>query len=173
MSHYKNIIDYFHPVSESKDQNQEFGELNQNISFKLKNDKKYHGTGEVVIDNEHSTGSFNKELPKPQPSFKQWEGRIVEIEDENYFVARITELSGKGLSKIVRFDKRKVFFENIEHFQIGAPFYWKIGLFYQNNKMAVKRSEIRFKLLPPPNPILLKEAEEEIRRIFDMLSWMD
>jgi len=173
MSHHKNIFDYYHPVSESKDQNNDFGELKQNISFELNTNRKYHGTGEIIVDNDNNTESVNKERAIQQPSFKQWEGRIVEIEDENYFVARINELSGTGLSKIVRFDKRKVVFENIEQFQIGAPFYWKVGLFYQSNKMAVKRSEIRFRLLPPPNPILLKEAEEEIRRIFDMLSWMD
>lgn len=113
MNHHKNIIDYFHPVSESKDHNRDFGELNQNILFNLSTERKYHGTGEVVMDNENNTESSNKERAMQQPSFKQWEGRIVEIEDENYFVARISELSGTGLSKIVRFDKRKVVFENI------------------------------------------------------------
>lgn len=173
MSHHNKVIDYFHPESESKDNNSDFVELNETISLSINTDRKYHGTGEIILTSDNNTESSNRNNAMQQPSFKQWEGRIVEIEDDNFFVARINEISGKGLSKIVRFDKRKVVFENIEQFQIGAPFYWKVGLFYKSNRMAVRRSEIRFKLLPPPNPILLKEAEEEIRRIFDMLSWMD
>lgn len=107
------------------------------------------------------------------PYFKQWEGIIISIEDSNCFLARIQEISGVGPQKIVRFDKRNVEFVNHELFAEGASFYWKVGLFYNEKRMAKKRSEIRFRLLPPPNPILIKKAEKEIGRIFDTLSWMD
>lgn len=109
-----------------------------------------------------------------QEYFKQWIGRVIEIEDSDNFVAKIELLKERGREqKIVRFNRHKVTIENIDQFEEGAVFYWTVGVFQNEKKMMVKRSEIRFQLLTPPSPIIVKEMEEEVGKVFDGISWLE
>lgn len=111
---------------------------------------------------------------RAQEYFKQWIGRVVEIEDGDNFVAKIEQLRGNGREqKIVRFNRHKVTIANSELFEEGAVFYWTVGVFQNERKMMVKRSEIRFQLLNAPSPILIREMENEIGRVFDGISWLE
>lgn len=130
------------------------------------------GTSDIVEKEKESEASSWNIRISPRPIFKQWKGEIVSIEDSNLFLARIYELNDPRRSKLVRFDKRKVSFENASYFAEGASFVWKVGLFYENGT-AYKRSRIRFRILPPPNPILVQEARDEIAHLFDMISWTE
>ena len=46
-------------------------------------------------------------------------------------------------------------------------------MFQNEKKMMVKRSEIRFQLLTPPSPIIVKEMEDEVGKVFDGISWLE
>lgn len=106
--------------------------------------------------------------------FKQWIGRIIKIESKDCFIAKIEELKGNRLDqKIVRFNRNKVTFANSDHFEEGAVFYWTVGVFHNEKKMMVKRSEIRFQLLNDPSPIIVKEMEDEIGKVFDGITWLE
>lgn len=109
-----------------------------------------------------------------QEYFKQWIGRVVEIEDSDNFVAKIELLRCRGAEqKIVRFNRHKVTMFNIEQFEEGAVFYWTVGVFQNEQKMMVKRSEIRFQMLNAPSPGLIREMEDEIGKVFDSISWLE
>lgn len=111
---------------------------------------------------------------RAQEYFKQWIGRVVEIEDSDNFVAKIELLKERGKDqKIVRFNKHKVSIENLDQFEEGAVFYWTVGIFQNEKKMMVKRSEIRFQMLTDPSPALVKEMEKEIGKVFDGISWLE
>jgi hypothetical protein len=111
---------------------------------------------------------------RAQEYFKQWIGRVVEIEDSDNFVAKIESLRSRGNDqKIVRFNRHKVSIANLEQFEEGAVFYWTVGVFQNKHKMMVKRSEIRFQMLNAPSPILIKEMENEIGKVFDGISWLE
>ena len=109
-----------------------------------------------------------------QEFFKQWIGRVVEIEDSDNFVAKIELLKERGQDqKIVRFNRHKVSIENIDQFGEGAVFYWTVGVFQNEKKMMVKRSEIRFQMLTEPSPVLVEEMKEEVGKVFDGISWLE
>lgn len=148
-------------------------ELKTDISIRVQASSFPEGTGEYK-ERLISESSFPIDnVHRRAVSFKQWEGTIVSIENENRFIAKVQDVEGIDLPKFIRFDSRKVEFENGSMFAEGATFFWKVGLFYNDKGMATKRSIIRFRMLPPPNPYLLKVAEEEMNRIFEMLSWID
>ena len=165
---------YSYCVSENNPYVEEhYQEVSTGIDFDMQTQKIPVGTG-LQEDNVLSGSDVpTQSVWGLQPTFKQWKGDIIAIEDNHCFLAKIQEISGKGIDKFVRFDSRKVEIINPEQFAEGASFFWKVGLFYNEKRMAVKKSEIRFRLLPPPNPKLIKEAGDEIRRIFDSLSWID
>ncbi len=111
---------------------------------------------------------------RAQEYFKQWIGRVIEIEDSENFVAKIELLKERGRDqKIVRFNRHKVTIANLDQFEEGAVFYWTVGVFQNEKKMMVKRSEIRFQMLTPPSPILVKEMEDEVGKVFDGISWLE
>lgn len=169
------ITDKFPYKKSENNPNEEdcFWDIKHQIDIEMLSSSLPNGSG-LEEDNLFS-GSYLEHQHKStlQPSFKQWEGTIISIEDNNCFLARIQEISGARVQRIVRFDKRNVDFVNHELFAEGASFYWKIGLFYNSRRMAVKRSEIRFRLLPPPNPMLIKSAGKDLKRLLDTLSWVD
>lgn len=155
------------------DLEKQISDLKNDIKIRMEASLTAKGTAdreEVFITG--SSYATNK-LFRSAVGFKQWEGTILTIEDQNTFLAKIRDIAGADLPKIIRFDRRKVEIENGSMFAEGASFYWKVGLFYNAKGTATKRSEIRFRLLPPPNPKLLEVAEEEMNRIFDMLTWAD
>lgn len=155
------------------DLEKKISELKDDIDIRMQASLTAKGTSDG--DETFITGSnfATSKLYRSSVSFKQWEGTILSIEDNNTFLAKVRDIAGADLPKIIRFDRRKVDFENGSMFAEGASFYWKVGVFYNPKGTAIKRSEIRFRLLPPPNPKLLEVAEEEINRIFDMLTWAD
>lgn len=165
--------DIFQITGTTLDIESQVSKLNDDINIKMRASSVAEGTGEN--EKPLTTGSIynNNQIVRGAIDYKQWEGTILSIEDENRFLAKVQDVAGHDLPKIIRFDRRKVIFENGAMFAEGASFYWKVGLFYNDKGMATKRSEIRFRLLPPPNPVLLKVAEDEMNRIFDMLSWID
>ena len=83
----------------------------------------------------------------------------MEIEDSDNFVAKIELLRTRGAEqKIVRFNRHKVTMTNLEQFEEGAVFYWTVGVFQNEQKMMVKRSEIRFQMLNAPSPIFFRPS---------------
>ena len=111
---------------------------------------------------------------RAQEYFKQWIGRVIEIEDSDNFVAKVELLKGDGHEqKIVRFNRHKVTMANLEQFEEGAVFYWTVGVFQNEKRMMVKRSEVRFQMLNAPSPVLIKEMEDEIGKVFDDISWLE
>ena len=111
---------------------------------------------------------------RAQEFFKQWIGRVVEIVDSDNFVAKIESLRGNvNEQKIVRFNRHKVSIANLDQFEEGAVFYWTVGVFQNEHKMMVKRSEIRFQMLNAPSPMLIREMENEIGKVFDGISWLE
>ena len=126
-------------------------------------------------DKGFESGYYRKEqiTIQPQEYFKQWIGRVIEIVDSDNFVAKIEQLGGKTKEqKIVRFNRKKVSIANKDQFEEGAVFYWTVGVFQNERKMMVRRSEIRFQMLNAPSPYLIKEMEEEIGKVFDGISWL-
>jgi hypothetical protein len=128
-----------------------------------------------IVDNGFKSKAFVKSQIEihAKEYFKQWIGRVIEIENPDCFVALIEQLKGDGLKKIVRFNRHKVSMANLEQFEEGAVFYWTVGIFQNEKKMMVKRSEIRFQLLNAPSPIVVKEMEEEIGKVFDGITWLE
>ena len=123
---------------------------------------------------ESSDNRNSKFTVRAQEYFKQWIGRVIEIEDSDNFVAKIELLKERGKEqKIVRFNRHKVIIANSEQFEEGAVFYWTVGLFQNEKKMMVKRSEIRFQMLTAPSPVLVKNIEEEVGKLFDGISWLE
>lgn len=155
------------------DSDKQVEELKTDISIRVQASSFPEGTGEYK-ERLISESSFPIEnVHRRAVSFKQWEGAIISIENKDQFIAKVQDVEGIDLPKFIRFDRRKVEFENGFMFAEGATFFWKVGLFYNDKGMATKRSVIRFRMLPPPNPYLLKVAEDEMNRIFEMLSWID
>ena len=106
--------------------------------------------------------------------FKQWNGRVVSIENHDTFVAMVESVkSNREVPKIVRFNRHMVSIVNGELMEEGATFYWTVGLFRNQQNSLVKRSEIRFKMVARPSPALLKSIGEDLERLFDGISWME
>lgn len=160
-------------ITETENSEEWIKKITDELDIQFNFPQNTNGTG--VKDDELVSGSsyLQTSISRGAVTYKQWEGTIVTIEDDNLFLARVQDIGSHDLPKLIRFDRRKVEFENFSLFAEGASFYWKVGLFYNRQGTAIKKSEIRFRLLPPPNPLLLKVAEEEMNRIFDMLSWTD
>ena len=71
--------------------------------------------------------------------FKQWNGRVVSIENNDTFVAMVESVNGQGDNpKIVRFNRHKVVIVNTELMSEGSPFYWTVGLFRNKNNSLEK-----------------------------------
>ena len=129
-----------------------------------------------AIDNGYNSGgSINGPISiHSREYFKQWKGRVIQIEDGDCFLAKIEALQGTDKDvKIVRFNRHKVDMINTERFQEGAIFYWTVGVFQKANKMMVKQSEIRFQLLNAPSPFIRKEMEDELGKVYDGISWLE
>lgn len=133
----------------------------------LDKDAEDKGLASGIISKTHIT-------VRAQEYFKQWIGRVIEIEDSDNFVAKIELLKGeRNEQKIVRFNRHKITMANLEQFEEGAVFYWTVGVFQNEKKMMVKRSEVRFQMLNAPSPVLIKEMEDEIGKVFDGISWLE
>ena len=105
--------------------------------------------------------------------YKQWNGRVVSIENNDTFVAIVQAVkSQNGTPKIVRFNKNKVTIVNNELMAEGATFYWTVGLFRNKHKSLEKVSEVRFKMVSKPSRALLNSIGEDLERLFDGISWM-
>ena len=123
-----------------------------------------------------ATGVKSYESGKVQAReyFKQWKGRVIEIEDKETFVAKIEAVKEKAEPvKIVRFNSNKVETVNIDQLREGAVFYWTVGLFSNTKGTIRRKSEIRFQLLTPPSPKLVDALKEKFGDIYDGISWME
>lgn len=106
--------------------------------------------------------------------YKQWIGRVIEIEDNESFVAKIEPIQkNDDTEKIVRFNYRRVKMLNVDQFREGSVFYWTVGLFSDSKGTLTKQSEIRFQLLTPPSPQMVAALEDEIGKIYDGITWME
>lgn len=122
------------------------------------------------------TGVKSNESGKVQAReyFKQWKGRVIEIEDKETFVAKIEAVKEKAEPvKIVRFNSHKVETVNIDQLREGAVFYWTVGLFSNAKGTIRRKSEIRFQLLTPPSPQLVDALKDKFGDIYDGISWME
>ena len=106
--------------------------------------------------------------------YKQWNGRVILIEDKDTFIAIIKAISDDSEKpKVVRFNTQKVSIINCELLNEGAAFYWTVGLFRNKRNSLVKRSEIRFKMIGSPSPLLINKIGKELEEIFDGLLWLE
>ena len=129
------------------------------------------GTENILV--ETAGKSINHVHIQAREYFKQWVGRVVEIEDNDTFVAKVETLKSHSYeTKIVRFNRTKVKMVNTEQFREGAVFYWTVGMF-NRNKVMVKQSEVRFQMLTPPSQLLLNALEDDLGKVYDGISWLE
>lgn len=118
--------------------------------------------------------SYDSGKVQAREYFKQWKGRVIEIEDKETFVAKIEAIKEKAEPvKIVRFNSHKVETVNIDQLREGAVFYWTVGLFSNAKGTIRRKSEIRFQLLTPPSPKLVDALKDKFGGIYDGISWME
>jgi len=84
--------------------------------------------------------------PRTFSSLQKWEGYVIETNDD-YFLARITDLSEDHEDEEIEVMYTEISDDDKELVRPGAIFYWHIG--YETEKGTVKRSSIiRFRRLP-------------------------
>ena len=152
-------------------------EIDSELSAELKNRRFATNSNEAFLPAESAPGFLNDQVHSNilPVEYVQWRGRVIEIQDE-CFVARIDSVNVVSPSKIVTFSSKKTRIINSECIEEGATFYWTVGLFpqKQNSSTLVKRSEIRFRLLPPVDLERMNAyAAEKAREIIENISWLE
>jgi len=84
--------------------------------------------------------------PRTFSSLQKWEGYVLELH-EDYFIARITDLSDEHEDEEIEVMLAEISEDDRGLICPGAVFYWHIG--YETEKGTVKRSSIiRFRRMP-------------------------
>lgn len=89
---------------------------------------------------------------------QSWRGVVTEVH-ENYFKARLEDITNGGTDEMGEFDIIEVAPDDLEFLKKGGVFYWSVGLYMEHGQIE-RKSNIRFQRL-----ILLDE--EEINKTVD------
>lgn len=128
----------------------------------------YNNTAELI--KETPVASIIKKPEKPNffSSLQKWEGTVVDIEDD-YFSARLVDLTNKGPDESAEFSVDEVSPDDLELLERGAIFYWNIGYHNSRSGQRTRSSIIRFRRLPAWIEKDLEKAEKEAEKLLSMI----
>ncbi|MBF0549269.1 MAG: hypothetical protein HQK60_01920 [Deltaproteobacteria bacterium] len=115
--------------------------------------------------------------PPPSPSrqdtfisLQKWEGTVSYIGEES-FMACLFDLTAPGPDEEAEIPIKEISLDDRELLKPGAVFYWSIG--YQDSKKGqrTRASKIRFRRLPAWRIEEIKGAEDDARKIGDLIGW--
>lgn len=110
--------------------------------------------------------------PTPQKRYvclQKWEGAVLEVQDE-FFRARLFDLSNPGVEEEAEFDLEEISPEDRPFIESGAIFYWSIG--YQDSRSGrLRTSDIRFRRLPAWTQEDIDAAARAADETSELIGW--
>ena len=96
-------------------------------------------------------------------SLQKWEGTVTD-KKEDFFNARLIDLTGNAPDEEAEFALEEVDEDDITLVQIGAIFYWSIGYYKAKHGQRQRTSLIRFRRLPVWTASEIEKAKEKARK---------
>ena len=103
-------------------------------------------------------------------SLQKWEGIVMEVMDDA-FLARLIDLTNKGVDEEAEFPIDEISEEDKPLVRPGAIFYWNIGYHTSYSGQRTRSSIIRFRRLPAWTQREIDAAKREAERIGKALGW--
>lgn len=103
-------------------------------------------------------------------SLQKWEGVVLEVK-EDYFIARLHDLTVRGNEEEVELPLEEVSEGDRDLVKPGAVFYWHIGYFDSRTGQRKRESVTRFRRLPAWRQEELESAKSEVDKIRDSIGW--
>lgn len=100
---------------------------------------------------------------------QRWEGYVTAIH-EDYFQARIEDLTNPGTYEIIKFDLDEISPEDESLLKLGAVFYFSIG-YVLNNGQREKTSLLRFKRIAEWTEEEFNRAVDRGQKLSNNLKW--
>lgn len=108
-----------------------------------------------------------KYLKNYSRTLQSWKGIIVELFDE-HFICELEDLTNGGTKEIAQIELSNVSPDDKELVEIGASFYWNIGI-KMNNGQLTKESIIRFQRIISWDSEDFDEAADRAAELFQNL----
>lgn len=103
-------------------------------------------------------------------SLQKWEGIVMEVKDDA-FLARLIDLTNKGVDEEAEFPIDEISEEDKLLVRPGAIFYWNIGYHTSSSGQRTRTSIIRLRRLPAWTQREIDAAKREAERIRKALGW--
>ncbi|VEN73320.1 conserved hypothetical protein [Candidatus Desulfarcum epimagneticum] len=103
-------------------------------------------------------------------SLQKWQG-IVEDAGENFFTAKLINLTEKGHDEWAEISYDEITEEDIGLIQPGAFFYWSIGYNHSVTGQRRRFSDIRFRRIPVWGEEEINLSKKQAKEITDLIDW--
>lgn len=110
------------------------------------------------------------ELKENYRLLQQWEGVVLEVY-EDYFIARLHDLTGKYPDEEAEFSFEEISENDKELLEPGAFFYWNIGYHESKSGQRTRSSIIRFRRLPAWTKKEIESSKKRAEDICAKLKW--
>jgi len=103
---------------------------------------------------------------------QNWEGVVLKVRNDS-FLARLVDLTSKGVEEEAELLMDEVSDEDRELIKPGAIFYWFIGYLDSRTGQRTRSSIIRFRRLPAWQEKEIQRAQREAEQIQESLGWRE
>jgi len=151
------------------------------IEFRIKNEMGEQGRNKTdysiskkldFINPEKAPVLFLESTPMGERaiSLQKWRGIVEEVKN-NFFTAKLINLTDRGYDEWCEISFDKIAEEDIEFIKPGAFFYWSIGYNHSAKGQRKRFSDIRFKRVPVWSKKEIMDARKQAKETSDLVNW--